>query len=456
MARRRNPGSRGIRFGNVAQPVRSKCRAARVLVQFDCEVKRMTDEYAEPTSSEYPPSRSYPPQSESTAARSTPGRSAVDEALAKARRDRTIWFLGVLLLVLLGPSLLQRFQYAYTLGKERARVDVALEGLEELDKLSLQGLAEASRLVAQKVGVSVVHIRTLRQDGRLPGDEAAYLFGGVPQAVGQGSGVIIDEDGYIVTNHHVIAGARQVSVHLKDGRAVPAQVVGADVLTDIALLKVEADGLVAVPWGDSSELEPGDLVWAVGSPFGLQHSVTFGIVSAKGRRGVTASPHQSFLQSDVALNPGNSGGPLVDARGEVVGINTAIVGQSYRGISFAIPSVLARDVVDRLRAQGKVARGWLGVSLDDVSAEAARKLGLPVAGGALIRGVVRESPAERAGLQPGDIILKWNGETFEDRAELSRMVAATEIGSKATITVFRQGQQIELEVRIDERPQAWG
>ena len=180
---------------------------------------------------------------------------------------------------------------------------------------------------------------------------------------GQGSGVIIDPAGYILTNYHVVRGANEIRISLSDGRKVDANLVGRDAATDLAVLKVAADGLLAAEWGDSNDLEVGALVWAVGSPFGLQRSITFGILSAKNRAGVAGTVYQDFLQTDAAVNPGNSGGPLVDARGRVVGINTAIVGEAYQGISFAIPSSVARGVYERLKTTGRVERaGWVSVS----------------------------------------------------------------------------------------------
>jgi len=303
---------------------------------------------------------------------------------------RLVWVVVILAAILFGPTVIRRFQYANTYGIEKAKVDVALEGLGQLDKLNLQGLEAASRLVAQRVGPGVVHIRTARVGGGGgPVDERQFLCG-LPQprkqTLGQGSGVVMDESGFIVTNNHVIDGATGILVQLSDGSSVPAKVIGTDPLTDLAVLKINSPDLIAMPWGDSDQLEVGDLVWAVGSPFGLDRSVTFGIVSAKNRRGVTASPYQSFLQSDAAVNPGNSGGPLVNIRGEVVGINTAIVGESYQGISFAIPATTAEEVYQRIKSTGKVARGWLGVALQEVDEEIAREAGLDEPRGFSCRG----------------------------------------------------------------------
>ena len=366
----------------------------------------------------------------------------------------------VILLVLLlavqyvVPYLLERYQYAVTRGKQQAEYDVAAEGLQDLQ---LAALSKASQLVSQKVGPSVVHIDVSSVRTQPPPDELAQLFG--PQterARGQGSGVIVDSQGYIVTNYHVVHSAAEITVSLRDGRVTPARVVGVDVLTDLAVLRISADNLIAAPWGDSERMNVGALVWALGSPFGLQSSITFGIISAKHRGGMAGEVYQDFLQTDAAVNPGNSGGPLVDAQGRIIGINTAILGDAYRGVSFAIPSSVAREVYERLKASGRVARGWLGVQLDDVSEQNANRLGLPAPRGALVVMVVDAasvpSPAKDAGLIRGDVIVGWNGSVVHKSADLIRMVAMTEIGSIAQVELIRRGERITLPVRVAERP----
>ena len=366
---------------------------------------------------------------------------------------RLLYVLGVLVVLLILPPFVQRIWYAASFGRERARVDVALAGLEEIQP-QLEGLATAFRFVAQKVGPSVVHIRTERTfNGGRPGDEWAHLFRLRQRTShGQGSGVIVDEEGFIVTNNHVVEGATEITVHLIDGRTVQASVVGTDALTDLAVLKIDESNLIALPWGDSDQLEAGDMIWAIGSPFGLERSVTFGIVSAKERRVAGATHYQEFLQTDAAVNPGNSGGPLVNIQGNIVGINTAIVGPSYQGISFAIPSTVAKDVYERLRATGRVARGWLGVALQELTPELAKEFGLPRAHGVLIGGVVPDSPAERAQIVQGDVITAWNGQAVDDPTSLSRLVAATKIGSRAKVKLIRDGQEMTLNVDVGDRP----
>ena len=244
--------------------------------------------------------------------------------------------LGIIILAFL-PALIERIEYARTRGEVRA----LQEGLPQLD---LKSLSKAFSLVYRKVKPSVVHIDT-RREIQARQNRSGWRFDGGPAAIeeqGQASGVIVDADGYILTNLHVIDGASEVSVTLEDGRSFPAEVVGFDPGMDLAVLKINASGLTAATWGDSDKLDVGEMVWAIGNPYGLDQTVTAGIVSAKGRREFEGTkPIQEFLQTDVAINPGSSGGPLVDVQGDVVGINSAIFGRTYQGISFAIPSNLA-------------------------------------------------------------------------------------------------------------------
>ena len=259
------------------------------------------------------------------------------------------WFVALMMLTLVAvaPYLVGPFVYQMRFNELKADVDVASEALTGM-KPRLTDFELASRMVAKRVEPSVVSIFRPGFRGR----------------EGQGSGVIVDAAGYIVTNFHVVNGARSISVHLTDGRVVPATIVGADDITDLAVLKIDAGNLIAAEWGDSDELEVGDLVWALGSPFGLERSFTFGIVSAKSRRSgclAARNLYQEYLQTDAAVNPGNSGGPLIDIEGKVVGINAAIFGPSYQGISFAIPSSVAKAQYDVLKTKGWVERAYLGI-----------------------------------------------------------------------------------------------
>ncbi|MEM8864977.1 MAG: trypsin-like peptidase domain-containing protein, partial [Planctomycetota bacterium] len=269
-----------------------------------------------------------------------------------------------------------------------------------------------------------------------------------------------DEEGYILTNFHVVTGANGLLVELDDGRITEATIIGADEATDLAVLKIDLPDLIAAEWGDSDDLQVGDLVWAAGSPFGLRRSVTFGIVSALGRRsssGVTNTAYQEYLQTDVAINPGNSGGPLVDVNGNVVGINTAIIGQSYRGISFAIPSTIARRQYELLKRDGWIERGYLGVSPREVPERMRRVLNLAGGEGVLISDVVRPGPAYNAGLRPRDVILSWNGYMADDPTLLSREIAATEVGSTADVVIRRLDREekpvdVKLAVKVGISP----
>lgn len=352
--------------------------------------------------------------------------------------------LGMLVAVLVLPYLAESLQFAITRGRERAQAEVAKQQLASVP-------AGTSRyaLVAKAIEPSVVGIVTARGGGQE--DEWSHLSdGGSAQAEAIGSGVIVDPAGYIVTNYHVVANASQIVVKLSEGRPVAGvTVIGEDAATDLAVLKIDVGGLVAARWGDSDKLEVGDQVLAVGSPYGLSRTVTAGIISAKGRRGLAVgSRYQDFLQTDAAVNPGNSGGPLVNMQGEVVGINTAIYGRAYQGISFAIASDIAKSVYDRLRKTGRVDRGWLGVQLQEIDERLAARLRLKDARGALVSAVIPNSPAEKAGVQPGDVIVRWDGKPINSRDDLPLAVAATEVGKTVTVVLVRDGQQVELPVTV--------
>lgn len=266
---------------------------------------------------------------------------------------------------------------------------------------------------------------------------------------GVGSGFILSADGLVMTNAHVVDGADEVMVTLTDKREFKAKIIGADKRSDVALIKIEASGLPAVKLGDVNRLKVGEWVVAIGSPFGLESTVTAGIVSAKQR---DTGDYLSLIQTDVAINPGNSGGPLINMRGEVVGINSQIYSRSggFMGISFAIPIDEATRVSDQLRTLGRVSRGRIGVQIDQVSKEVAESIGLSKTQGALVRGVEAGAPAEKAGVEAGDIILKFGGMTIDKSSDLPRLVGNTKPGSKSTLTVFRRGATKELAVTIGE------
>jgi serine protease Do len=340
---------------------------------------------------------------------------------------------------------------------------------------TLSSLPDFTELV-ERVGPSVVNIRTTERPNRSsrgemdPQMEEFFRRFGIPmpgtpnpgrrgtprggedeqpQQRGVGSGFVLTADGFIMTNAHVIDGADEVLVTLPDKREFKARIVGADARTDVAVVKIEATGLPAVKIGDTNRLKVGEWVMAIGSPFGLENSVTAGIVSAKQRDTGDFLP---FIQTDVAINPGNSGGPLINLRGEVVGINSQIYSRSggFMGISFAIPIDEAIRVSDQLRANGRVIRGRIGVSIGQVSKEVAESLGLGKPTGALVQGVESGSPADKAGVEPGDIILKVDGKVVEKSGDLPRLIGATKPGSRATLQVLRRGSTRDIAVTVGE------
>jgi serine protease Do len=275
-----------------------------------------------------------------------------------------------------------------------------------------------------------------------------------------GSGVVVSADGYVVTNSHVVGQDLrriQVTIALADKREVRGKIIGADPATDIALLKIDAAGLPAIPWADSGRLQIGEWVLAIGSPFQLSRTVTAGIVSATGRSNVGFTEYEDFIQTDAAINPGNSGGALINTRGELVGINTGIFSQSggYQGIGFAVPSNLARHVVEDLIKYGEVRRGSIGrIRIERLTAEVAQELGLRDTNGLLVVAMAPDSRAYRAGMEPGDVIVAFNGQAVDDPAQLYRLVADARIGSTATITAARDGRRVDLKIVIGSDSQS--
>jgi serine protease Do len=271
---------------------------------------------------------------------------------------------------------------------------------------------------------------------------------------GQGSGVIVSPDGYILTNNHVIEGARTVTITLPDKREFTGKIVGADPKTDLAVVKIDGQNLPTVSWGDATKLQVGEYVLAVGNPFGLNSTVTLGIVSALGRGRMGITQYEDFIQTDAAINPGNSGGALVNTRGELVGINTAIFSQTggYQGVGFAVPTSMSKPIYESLVKNGKVVRGFLGVSIQDLNQDLATSFGIKHAKGALISDVKDDGPAGQAGLKPGDIITTYQGSPVEDAVALQRQVTKTVVGMKVTIQVIRDGHAKDLTVTIGEQP----
>ncbi len=269
-----------------------------------------------------------------------------------------------------------------------------------------------------------------------------------------GSGVIADSSGHIITNNHVVAKADEIRVLLSDKRELKAMVVGTDPKTDIAVIKVDAKDLPILPWADSDKLQVGEYVLAIGNPFGLNQTVTMGIVSAVGRANVGIAEYEDFIQTDAAINPGNSGGALVNARGELIGINTAIFSQNggYMGIGFAVPSNMVRSVMEQLVKGGKVVRGYLGVSIQELTQDLAKQFGTADIKGVLVSDVLADSPAKRAKLERGDVIIEFDGHAVENPTQFRNLVAATPIGRKVRIKLLRDGKSRELDVTIAEQP----
>ncbi len=272
---------------------------------------------------------------------------------------------------------------------------------------------------------------------------------------GQGSGVIVTPDGHVLTNNHVVEGAGELTVTLPDKREFKGTVVGTDPKTDLAVVKIDGKDLPYVPWGDSSKLRVGEYVLAVGNPFGLNSTVTLGIVSALGRGKMGITQYEDFIQTDAAINPGNSGGALVNTKGELVGINTAIFSQTggYQGVGFAVPTSMSKPVYESLVKTGKVTRGWLGVHIQDVNKDLAKSFKLTESKGALVSDVKEDSPADKGGLKAGDVIIKYQDKPVVDGVALQRLVTKTAVGTKAAVTVIRDGHETQLEVTIGELPE---
>jgi serine protease Do len=285
------------------------------------------------------------------------------------------------------------------------------------------------------------------------GDQAPGLEQPQPEREqGLGSGVIIGTNGYILTNNHVVDGATDIKVDLRDRREFQAHVVGRDVKTDIAVLKIDANNLPAIPMGDSSKVQVGDLVFAVGDPFGVGQTVTMGIVSATGRANLGIEEYEDFIQTDAPINPGNSGGALIDARGELIGLNTAILSRSggSQGIGFAIPVNLARHDMDEIVANGHVIRGWLGATIQDVTPSMAKAFGMETPGGVLVADVSPNSPAAEAGLKPGDIVMSMNGQPIADSSSLRLQVSESAPGTSIPMTVRRDSSTINVTAKLRE------
>ena len=368
---------------------------------------------------------------------------------ANAASRRTLLLtLGFVALtgLIVWPSLVARVQYARTRAELSAIRDAAI-GTE------LAPVGKLFTMLARVIGPSVVNVTSNRRVMTLA-DEIAALRGATPQGATDesvGSGVIIGADGVIVTNYHVVARSDEIVVTLADGRRFQARLVGADAATDLAILRIDADQLPTASWGDSDAIEVGEMVWAIGNPFGLDRTLTYGIVSAVGRRGVTDDPLQEFIQTDASINPGNSGGPLVDVHGDVMGITTAIVGQDFHGIGFAIPSNTARRVYEEIRAHGDVERGYLGLALRKLTTGDDTADGVAIRGAA-VAAVDPQSTGALAGIQPGDVVVAFDDAPVDDPASLVLMITRAAIGTDVPLKVLRGGRELEITVRVGRRP----
>jgi serine protease Do len=322
------------------------------------------------------------------------------------------------------------------------------------------------RVLPTVVNISSSRVRTTQQRRGAPGtpgsDPFREFFGDrfapPPQErreQGLGSGVVVSPEGYIITNNHVIEGASEVRVRMQDGRELPAKTIGRDPNTDIAVLKIEAKDLQVITMGDSDRVEPGQIAIAMGNPFGLDQTVTMGIVSAVGRGGLGIEDYEDFIQTDAAINPGNSGGALVNTRGELIGINTAILagqGGGNRGIGFAVPVNMARGVMDQLIRSGRVTRGYIGATVQDVTPQLAQSFGLENTRGALIGDVVADGPAAKAGVQRGDIVTRVNDQNITSSRQLRLLISQMQPGANVRLGVLRNGQQQTIQVNLGELP----
>lgn len=330
----------------------------------------------------------------------------------------------------------------------------------------LQLLGSTFRNAAKKIGPAVVFISTVQtvegadQLSQLFGDEFFRRFFGAPQPRkefkrrGLGSGCIIDHEGHILTNNHVVADADEITVTLPDKREFGATIVGIDPKSDVAIIQIEGKDLPVATLGDSGLLDVGDWVLAVGTPYGLSQTVTAGIVSAEGRANIGIVDYEDFIQTDAAINPGNSGGPLINLNGEVIGINTAIFSQSggYQGIGFAIPINMAKGIMDSLIEHGRMIRGWLGVIIQPVTEEIAKSFELDTPDGVLIGDVVADGPAAQAGFQRGDIVRTFDGQAVDDPNTLRNIVAQTDVGKTVPVEIVRDGKRETIQVTIGEQP----
>lgn len=363
------------------------------------------------------------------------------------KKKTTLLIIIFLIGIISGPSIF------YLINKPKQSIPIYRDIIEPVKSFSD---------IVKAVSPSVVNISTTRTVNTPPTLEDLFEF--LPpfgnsqnkkwKELSMGSGVIVSSDGYLLTNYHVIEQADEIKVTLYDRRTFKATIVGVDPKTDLAVIKINAKDLPIAPWGDSDKLQVGDFVLAIGNPYGLTHTVTMGIISATGRADVGIADYEDFIQTDAAINPGNSGGPLVNIKGEIIGINTAIFSRTggYQGIGFAVPSNMARIIKDSLIKDGKVLRGWIGIMVQDLTAELADRFNLKEPYGVILTDVTKQGPAYKAGLKRGDIILEFDGKVLSESAVLRNLVAQSKIGTVVNLKIWRDGQILNSSVTIAQMP----
>ena len=382
-----------------------------------------------------PPSVSVQPRIDNTTPSvesPKPVRSHDQQPAPSSNWGTHFFFLTMMLTIavawLVGPRLVEEYYYAAAVGKARGEYEHAVE---QLDQAPLTEVSMAYQMVAQRIRPSVVSVKAFKSN-----------------EVGFGSGVILSADGYIMSNAHVIKDSHKFQVELYDRRRATARLIGVDNESDLAVLKIEANNLIPATWGDSDAIEVGSIVWAIGSPYEFSQTVTSGILSGKNRRGDAYHNKQTLLQTDAAVNPGNSGGPLVDIQGKVIGINTSIFGKTFQGISFAVTSSTAKFVFEQLVAEQRVSRGYLGLIPGEVTEKRAHMLNSPDQQGAFVLEVTNGSPAYRAGIRPGDILRSWQGAPIQDYREIFRLAEGAPVGSEVTLSIWRAGMLNEHPTNV--------
>ncbi len=403
-------------------------------------------------------------QQEPDPASNSPSRIATsgDMAIAaiKYRFARLVITTITLLLFVFGtPYLVQQIQYSLEYGKIKARYDAASV---HLSSGTNESISQRSELVSNKVAPSVVHIHTAAFDMEARTNRRVLPESNLFPSRGQGSGIIISTDGYILTNRHVIEDSSLVYVHLADQSRHSAAIIGVDKETDLALIKIDKGNLIAIEWAPREAVQVGSMVWAMGSPFGLEQSITLGIISATHRTAKVGTLYQDFLQTDAAVNPGNSGGPLVNEDGLLIGVNTAIIGDAYQGISFAVPGYVAKPISDQLEKNGRVSRGWLGLSLTNSTAEilALHQLELTEGqsrlGAQVTAFAPSYSPGYAAGIEINDIIIEFNDRPVTSTTQFIQTIGETPGGEEARLKLRRlvgdESQEILIKLTLGERP----